>query len=59
VADRLFKRMMAVPATTQPGRAAKVRALLVLVMGDEWRGDREALDSSGEMGRALLASSPG
>jgi hypothetical protein len=28
-ADRLFERLMAIPATTQAGRAAKVRGLLV------------------------------
>jgi hypothetical protein len=31
-ADRLFERLMAIPATTQAGRAAKVRGLLV-----DWR----------------------
>src|ERR1700722_11768771 len=36
--DQLFRRMMAIPATTQPGRAAKVRVLLVHVMRDKWRG---------------------
>ena len=34
--------MMAIPATTQSGRSAKVRALLTHVMGYKWRGpDRE------------------
>jgi len=43
-ADRLFARMMANPATTQAGRAAKVRALLVHVMGEDWRGPGDPLD---------------
>jgi hypothetical protein len=59
VADRLFNRMMAIAATTQPGRAAKVRTLLVHVMGDEWRGDRKDLDWPAEMARKLLGEFAG
>ena len=43
-ADRLFARMMAIPAATQAGRAAKVRALLSHVCSNEWRGPASDLD---------------
>ncbi|MFZ2104819.1 MAG: hypothetical protein WAV18_05425 [Roseiarcus sp.] len=42
--DRIYYRMMAIPATTQPARAAKVRALLIHVMGNEWRSPDSELD---------------
>jgi hypothetical protein len=51
---RLFRQMMAIPATTQTGRAAKVHALLVYVMRSEWRGPASELDWDKEMARALL-----
>jgi hypothetical protein len=56
-ADRLFERMQAVPALTQPGRAAKVRALLVHVMRSEWRGPLDDMDR--EQARALLGEFAG
>jgi hypothetical protein len=57
--DRIFRRMMAIPATTQPGRAAKVRALLVHAMLDNWHGPAEQLDGDNEMARALLGEFAG
>jgi hypothetical protein len=51
--------MMAIPATTQTGRAAKVRALLLHVMGNEWRGKACDLDWEKEQSRALLAEFAG
>ena len=42
-ADRLWDRMMAIPAATQAGRAAKVRALLAHVC-PEWRGPAADVD---------------
>ena len=51
--------MMAIPATTQPGRAAKVRALLLLVLRDEWRGEAGPLDWDKEQARSLLAEFAG
>jgi hypothetical protein len=56
---RLFRRMMAIPATTQTGRAAKVRALLVHVSRSEWRGPAIELDWDKEMTRALLGEFAG
>ena len=57
--DQVFRRMMAIPATTQPGRAAKVRALLVHVMRDDWRGPAGPLDWEKEQARALLGEFAG
>jgi hypothetical protein len=57
--DLVFYRMMAIQATTQPGRAAKVRALLVHVMRDEWRGPAGPLDWEKEHVRALLGEFAG
>ena len=59
ITDGLFNRLMAIPATTQAGRAAKVRALLVHVMLTEWRGPRDELDWEKEMMRALLGEFAG
>jgi hypothetical protein len=59
VADRLFEQMLAIPATTQPGRAAKVRALFMLLMPDEWRGGAEELDWPYRQARALLGEFAG
>jgi hypothetical protein len=56
--DSVFYRMMAIPAATQAGRAAKVRALLVHVMGDEWRGPGP-LDWVKEQARALSSEFAG
>jgi hypothetical protein len=58
-ADALFARMMAIPAATQTGRAAKVRALLVHVMRSEWRGPATELDWEKEQARALLGQFAG
>jgi hypothetical protein len=43
-ANRLCERLMATPALTQAGRAAKVRILLVDIVGDDWRGPSDDLD---------------
>jgi hypothetical protein len=57
--DQVFYRMMAIPATTQPGRAAKVRALLVHVMREAWRGEAKELDWDIDQARALLGEFAG
>jgi hypothetical protein len=57
--DRLFSRLMAIPATTQAGRAAKVRALIAHVMRDDWRGPANDLEWDKEMARALLGELAG
>jgi hypothetical protein len=57
-ADSHFRRMMAIPALTQPGKAAKVSALLVHVQTG-WRGDAEQLDWPEQPTRALLAELAG
>jgi hypothetical protein len=58
-ADALFARMMELPATTAVGRAAKVRALLVHVLGDDWRGPAVKLDWHRQKARALLGQFAG
>jgi hypothetical protein len=58
-ADRLWARMMAVPAASQAGRSAKVRALLMHVCANEWRGPACDLDWDKEQARALLAEFAG
>jgi hypothetical protein len=58
-ADDMFNKMMAIPAMSQPGRAAKVRALLLHVMSPEWRGDSEDRDWDCEMARTLLGEFAG
>ena len=55
----MFKRLMAMPAATQPSRAAKVRALIVHVMHGSWRGPASELDWDKEMARALLGEFAG
>jgi hypothetical protein len=55
----LFARMMSIPATTQPGRAAKVRALIIHVLRTEWRGPGRDLDWEIEMPRKLLGEFAG
>ena len=57
--DALFARLLAIPATTQIGRAAKVRALLVHVMRDEWRGPADEMEWEKEQARALLGEFAG
>jgi hypothetical protein len=57
--DVLFRQMMSIPATTQPGRAAKVRALMVHALGDEWRGPSCDLDWEKEEARKLLGEFAG
>jgi hypothetical protein len=58
-ADRLWARMMAIPAATPAGSAAKVRALLVHVCTDDWRGPACDLDWDKEQARALLGEFAG
>jgi hypothetical protein len=58
-ADRLAKRLQAIPAATQAGRAAKVRAFLIHGGRDEWRGDAKSLDYPEEQARALLGEFAG
>ena len=58
-ADRVWKRMTAIPAATQSGRAAKVRALLTHVCPSEWRGPKSDLDWDLEQARALLGEFAG
>jgi hypothetical protein len=58
-ADAAFRRMMAIPSTTQAGRAAKVRALLIHVMRDEWLGPDSDLDWDKSMARTLLGEFAG
>jgi hypothetical protein len=50
---------LAIPATTQAGRAAKVRGLLVHALGSGLRGDASDPDWSHEQGRALLGEFAG
>jgi hypothetical protein len=57
--ELLFERLMAIPATTQTARAAKVRAFLVNVGGASWRGPAEPLDWQEQQARALLAEFAG
>jgi hypothetical protein len=59
VTDKLFDRLMAVPATTQQGRAAKVRALLCHVLMREWRGPASDLEWQNDKTRALLGEFAG
>jgi hypothetical protein len=55
----IYPRMMAIPCTTQAGRAAKVRALLIHVMKDQWRGPAGPLDWHREQAPALLGEFAG
>jgi ketosteroid isomerase-like protein len=57
--DRLYEKMTATPATTQAGRAAKVRAFLVHAGGEEWRGPDGDLDWTESVARALLGELAG
>ena len=58
-ADRLCERLMATPALTQAGRAAKVRVLLFDILGDDWRGPDSELDWHKSKARALLGELAG
>ena len=58
-ADQLCERLMATPALTQAGRAAKVRVLLVDILGDDWRGPDSELDWHKSMARALFGEFAG
>ena len=58
-ADRLCERLMATPALTQAGRAAKVRVLLVDILGDQWRGPDSELDWHKSIARALFGEFAG
>jgi hypothetical protein len=52
--------MMAVPCATQSGRSAKVRVLLIYVLGMTWRGSAEEVDDWAiEQARALLGEFAG
>jgi hypothetical protein len=51
--------MVAIPAATQPGRAAKVRALVFHVLHGKLRGDSENLEWDRAMVRALLGEFAG
>jgi hypothetical protein len=55
----LFDRMMAIPAATQAARAAKVRAFLVHVGCNNWRGPADPLDWQEKQARALLGEFAG
>jgi hypothetical protein len=58
-ADGLCERLMATPALTQAGRAAKVRVLLADILGDEWRGPDSELDWHRAQTRVLLGEFAG
>ena len=58
-ATLLFDRMKAIPTLTQVGRAAKVRCLVVFVLGDGWRGPSSELDWDKDETRALLGEFAG
>ena len=55
----LYYRMMAIPATMQSGRSAKVRALLTHVMGYKWRGPDRELEWDVSQARMLFAEFAG
>jgi hypothetical protein len=56
---RLFERLVAIPAATQPGRAAKVRALICHGIGNAWRGPAIKLDPRDRMARDVLGQLAG
>ena len=51
--------MIATPAFTQAGRAAKVRVLLVDILGDKWRGPDSELDWDIAHARTVLGEFAG
>jgi hypothetical protein len=57
--EPLFARMQSIPATTQPARAAKVRALMIHVLGREGRGPGGDLDWEMDETRKLLGEFAG
>ena len=57
--DALFEHLMSMPTTTQPGRAAKVRAFLTHVAGNGWRGPADDLDWEIHWARAFLGEFAG
>ena len=58
-ADGLCERLMATPALTQAGRAAKVRVLLTDILGDQWRGPDRDLDWDISLARTALGEFAG
>ena len=56
---QLFARMIALPAQTQAGRAAKVRTFLAFVANDDWRGPSRNLDWEIDAARKLLGEFAG
>jgi hypothetical protein len=60
-AEELYERMRAIPALTQAGRAAKVRALIAHVhaLDDTWKGRSDDLDWGKGLTRALLGELAG
>ena len=58
-ADLLFARMRQIEARTQEGRKAKVRALLICVLGADWRGPAIGMDYETQVTRELLGELAG
>jgi hypothetical protein len=58
-ADLLFARMRKIEARTEEGRKAKVRALLICVLGADWRGSTIGMDYETEVTRELLGELAG
>jgi hypothetical protein len=58
-AHRLCERLMATPARTQAGRAAKVRVLLADILANQWRGPANDLDWDIAQARVLFADLAG
>ena len=58
-ANRLLERIVALPAQTQTGRAAKVRTLLSFALGPDWRGAEQDLDYDIALARAVLGEFAG
>jgi hypothetical protein len=54
--DGLCERLMATPALTQAGRAAKVRVLLADILGDKWRGPDSELDWDIAQARTVMSA---
>jgi hypothetical protein len=59
-ADDLFGRLLATPAQSLAGKAAKVRSMFALVLDDDgWRGPADNLDWDKGQIRALLGDLAG